>query len=76
MFLGFPDPDPFVRGTVRIRVFLFSSKTRKKNLDYCFVTFYDILSLKNEVNVASKSKNKTDFKFILTIPYLANFLPN
>jgi hypothetical protein len=39
MFLGLldPDPDPVVRGTVRIRILL--SKNSKKNLNsYCFVT--------------------------------------
>jgi hypothetical protein len=39
MFLGLPDPD-----------------NSKKNLDYYyFVTLFDFLSLKNDVNVASKS---------------------
>ncbi len=46
------DPDPFI-----------IKQTSKKNLgSYCFVTFYDFLSLKNDVNVASKSKKKKNFK--------------
>jgi hypothetical protein len=50
---GYPEPDPSVRGTVctRIRNHLLLSKNSKKNLDfYCFVTFFDFLSLKNYVN--------------------------
>ncbi len=39
LLLGFPYPDPFVRGTVRIRILLLSSKNSKKNHEiYCFVT--------------------------------------
>jgi hypothetical protein len=49
-----------------------SSKNSKKNLDpYCFVTFCDFfLSLKNDVNVASKSKKVTKLgkiKFFVAI---------
>jgi hypothetical protein len=41
MLLGLPD-------RIRIR---YSHKNSKKNLDfYCFVSFYDFLSLKNYVN--------------------------
>ncbi len=37
-------------------IILSLSKNRKKNIDsYCFVTFFDFLSLKNYVNVPSKS---------------------
>jgi hypothetical protein len=66
MFLGLldPDPDPLVRGmdpdsdpaldpdpSIIIN--------RKKNLDsYYFVTLFDFLSLKNDVNVASKSNEQ------------------
>jgi hypothetical protein len=54
--LGLLDPDPLARGTVRIRMLLSSSKNSKKTLDsYCFVT----RSLKNDVNVSSKSSEKT-----------------
>jgi hypothetical protein len=46
MFLGLPDPDPSIS----------SCKNSKKNLDsYFFATLFDFLSLKNDVNVASKS---------------------
>jgi hypothetical protein len=58
MFLGIPDtdPDPLVWGTVRIRILLSSSKNSKKNLDPTVLwLLYDILSLKNDVNVASES---------------------
>jgi hypothetical protein len=56
MFLGFPDPDPPVG--IWIRNFLSSSKINcKKNLDsFCFWTLLDFLSLKNYVNVPSKSR--------------------
>jgi hypothetical protein len=48
------DPDSLVRGTDLV---LSSSKNRKKKLDsYCFVT-----SLKNDVNVPSKSNKQENF---------------
>ncbi len=47
MFLGLPDPD-----------------NSKKNLDsYHFVTLFDFLSLKNDVNVASKSNKEKKIVF-------------
>ncbi len=67
MFLGLPDPDSLVRGTVwiririllLIRILLSSCKNSKKPLDsYYFVTLFDFLSLKNYVNVASKSNKQ------------------
>ena len=56
MLLGLPDPypDPFVRGMdpdLSINM-----KNSKKNLDsFYFVTLFDFLSLKNDVNVPSNS---------------------
>ncbi len=48
MFLGLPDPDPSI-----------IMQNSKKNLDSCyFVTLFDFLSLKNDVNVPSKSKKQ------------------
>ncbi len=42
-----------------IRILLSSCKYGKKNLDsYYFVTLFDFLSLKNDVNVASKSNKQ------------------
>jgi hypothetical protein len=42
---------------------------RKKNLDsYCFVTYYGLLSLKNDVNVPSK--NASQKNFFLNISFL------
>jgi hypothetical protein len=64
MFLGLPDPDPLVRGMGSgSGSFYHQAKIVKKNLDsYCFVTLLDFLSLKNDVNVPSKSnKQKTFF---------------
>jgi hypothetical protein len=66
MFLGIPDPnaDPLVRGMDPDPdpaldpdpLLLSSCKNSKKNLDsYYFVTLFDFFSLKNDVNVASKS---------------------
>ena len=44
---------------VWIRILLLSCKNSKKNLDsYYFVTLFDFLSLKNDVNVASKSNKQ------------------
>jgi hypothetical protein len=47
---------------IRIRILLSSCKNSKKNLDsYYFVTLFDFLCLKNDVNVASKSKKQKKF---------------
>jgi hypothetical protein len=54
MFLGIPDSDPLVRGMEPApdpdpSIIMQKSK---KNLDsYYFVTLFDFLSLKNDVNV-------------------------
>ncbi len=51
MFLGLPDPDPLVRGM--------DPDPDPENLDsYYFVTIFDFLSLKNDVNVPSKSNKQ------------------
>jgi hypothetical protein len=63
MFLGLqdPDPDPLVRGmdpdpAPNPSIIMQNSK---KNLDsYYFVTLFDFLSLKNDVNVPSKSNKQ------------------
>jgi hypothetical protein len=52
MFLGLPDPDPLVRGMDPDPDPSTSCKNSKKNLDfYYFVTLFDFLSLKIDVNV-------------------------
>ncbi len=57
MFFGLPDPDPLVRGKV-----LSSCKNNKKNLEsYYFLTFFDFLSLKNNVNIPSTSNKLKKF---------------
>jgi hypothetical protein len=59
MFLGLPDPDPdpLVRGMDPD--LLSSCKNSKKNLDsFYFVTLFDFLFLKNDVNVPSKSNKQ------------------
>ncbi len=69
MFFGLPDPDPdpLVRGMDPDPdpaldpdpELLSSCKNSKKNLDsYYFVTLFDCLSLKNDINVASKSNKQ------------------
>ncbi len=62
MFLGLqdPDPDPLVRGMDPHPALdpdpSIIMKNSKKNLDSSyFVTLFEFLSLKNDVNVASKS---------------------
>jgi hypothetical protein len=46
----------FWASRIRIRNLLSSYKNSKKNLDFSFfVTLFEFLSLKNDVNVASKS---------------------
>ncbi len=48
-----------IRLWVRIRILLSSCKNSKKNLDsYYFVTLFDSLSLRNDVNVPSKSNKQ------------------
>jgi hypothetical protein len=55
------DPDPKSTGytcfwVFRIRILLSSCENSKKNLDsYYFVNLFDFLSLKNDLNVPSKS---------------------
>jgi hypothetical protein len=67
MFLGLPDPDPLVRGMdpdldlLWIRILLSSCKNSTKNLhSHYFVALFDFLSLKNDVNVASKSNKQKE----------------
>ncbi len=57
MFLGLPDPDPdpLVRGMDPDPDPSIIMKNSKKNHgSYYFVTLFDFLSLKNDVNVTSK----------------------
>jgi hypothetical protein len=70
MFLGLPGPDldPLVRGINPDPSII--KKNSKKNLDsYCFVTLLDFLSLKNDVNVPSKSNKKKNL--LLKISFLS-----
>ncbi len=59
-----PDPDPLVKdmdpeSKIWIRILLSSCKNNEKNLEsYYFVTLFDFLSLKNNVNVPSKSNKQ------------------
>ncbi len=57
MFLGLPDLDPLVRGMDPDPSVIMQNS--KKNLDsYYFVTLFDFLSFKNDVNVPSKSNKQ------------------
>jgi hypothetical protein len=61
MFLGLPDPDPdpLVRGMDPDPEPSIIMQKSKKNLDsFYFVTLSDFLSLKNDVNVPSKSNKQ------------------
>jgi hypothetical protein len=62
MFLGLPDPDPLVSGMDPVPSIIMQKS--KKNLgSYYFVTLLDFLSLKKDVNFASKSdKQKNGVK--------------
>jgi hypothetical protein len=64
MFLDLPDPDPIVRGMEPDPAPdpSITCKNSKKNLDYYFVTLFNFLSLKNEVNVPSKSNKQKKLK--------------
>jgi hypothetical protein len=64
------DPDPVL---LWIRILLSSCKNSKKNLDsYYFVTLFEFLSLKNDVNVASKSHKQK--KIVLKNSFFAGIL--
>jgi hypothetical protein len=76
MFLDLLDPDPSIFVRIRIRNWILQSKEKigKKNLDlYCFFYdfFNDFSSLKNDLNVPSKS-NKQKIKKIF---FLASLRP-
>ncbi len=59
MFLGLPDPDPQVRGMDPDPDPSIIMQNSKKNHDfYYFETILDFLSLKNDVNVPSKSNKQ------------------
>ncbi len=52
----------FRASRIRIRILLSSCKNSKKHLDsYYFVTLFDCLSLKNDVNVSSKSNKQKNY---------------
>jgi hypothetical protein len=63
LFSGLLDLVPLVRGTdPEFRILLSSNKNKKKTLDsFCFGLLYDFLSLKNDVNVPSKSIKQKNF---------------
>jgi hypothetical protein len=62
MFLSLSDPDPLVRGPDPDPSII--KKNIKKILNsYCFVTIFMTLSLKNDVNVASKSNKQKNLTF-------------
>jgi hypothetical protein len=59
MFLGLPDPDPLVRGMDPDPSLDPDPYIIMQNLDsYYFVTLFDFLSLKNYVNLPSKSNKQ------------------
>ena len=59
MFLGLPDPDPLVRGMDPDPDPCSGSGSFHHHVDsYYFVTLFDFLSLKNDVNVPSKSNKQ------------------
>ncbi len=60
MFLGLPDP--LVRGTDTDPDPSIFKQNRKNCGSYRFVNSFDLLSLKNDVNVPSKSNKQKNFK--------------
>ncbi len=59
MFLGLPDPAPLVRGMDPDPDPSIIMQNSKKNLySYYSVALFDFLSLKNDVNVPSKSNEQ------------------
>jgi hypothetical protein len=73
MFLGLPDPEPFLSGSPRsgsnsqrTRVLLSLSKNSKKTLfSYCFVTSSQYFIFENDVNVNSKGDKQINFSKII-----------
>jgi hypothetical protein len=62
MFLGLPDPDPLVRSMDPDPDPSIFMQNSKNSLDsYYFVTLFYFLSLKNDVNIASKSNKQKKF---------------
>jgi hypothetical protein len=62
MFLDLLDPYPLVRGLDTDPAPESLGKNIKKNLHfYCFVASIDVLSLKNDVKVPSKSRMQKNF---------------
>jgi hypothetical protein len=64
-FFGLPDPDPLVRGmdpdpdpAPDPDPSVIMKNSKKTRDSYYFVTLFDLLSLKNGVNVASKSNKQ------------------
>jgi hypothetical protein len=61
MFLGLPDPDPdppnqrYGSGSGSGSFYHHAKNGKKSLYSFYFVTFFDFLSLKNDVNVPSKS---------------------
>jgi hypothetical protein len=67
MFLGLPDPNPLVRGmdpdpALDPYPSILVQKSKKILDSYYFVTIFDFLSVKNDVNVPSKSKSRKNFR--------------
>jgi hypothetical protein len=62
MFLGLLDPDPLVRGMDPDPDPSIIKQNSKKNLNsYYFVTLFDFLSLKKDVNVSTKSNKQKKY---------------
>jgi hypothetical protein len=58
-FFGLPDPDPLVRGMdPDPDPSIIMQKNKKNPESYYFVTLFDFLSLKNNVNVPSKGNKQ------------------
>ncbi len=61
MFFGLPDPDPLVRGRdpdPDPDPSIIIENNKKNHESYYFATLFDFLSLKNYVNVPSKSNKQ------------------
>jgi hypothetical protein len=59
MFCDLPDPDPLVRGIDQDQDPSIIMQKYEENLEsYHFVTLFDFLSLKNNVNIPSKSNKQ------------------
>jgi hypothetical protein len=67
MFFGHPDPDPIVRGSGSGSFYHHARIVKKTLIPTVLRLLYDFSSLKNDVNVLSKSNKQKNLKDFLKV---------